>query len=161
MATKWTQLGEKLKDGRVALNMEQQQVAAAIGVGRGAVRNIERGEVAKISPSIRQYARIVGWTEDSPERVLAGGEPLMRDSPAVEPGVRAVAPDLAMDVQESLRRGPLLQSRVVEVETPAGKVRATIVLRGEDGASPEEQLAALRAVIVDVSAEVPQGPPIE
>ncbi|MDX3507413.1 helix-turn-helix transcriptional regulator [Streptomyces caniscabiei] len=164
MATKWTRLGEKLKAARTVLDIEQQQIAVAVGVGRGAIGNIERGDIAKMTPTIREYARVVGWTDDSPERVLAGGEPVLRDADpeaAVGGQGRGAALDLAVDVQESLRQGPLLQSQVVEVKTPAGKVRATIVLRGEDGQSPEELLAALRAVRVQVSADETGNQPKE
>ncbi|WP_320784135.1 helix-turn-helix transcriptional regulator [Streptomyces sp. CRN 30] len=154
MASNLTRLGEKLRAARIAKGIEQQQVAASIGVGRGAIRNIEKGEVAKITPTIRHYARIVGWTDDSTDLVAAGGEPVMADAAAAPTTTESTGgSDLAVDVQESLRRGPLLQSRVVEVPTPAGKVRATIVLRGEEGLSAEELLAALRAVSVDVSSE--------
>ena len=164
MATKWTRLGEKLRTARTDLGIEQQQIAAVIGVGRGAVGNIERGDVARVTPTIREYARAVGWTDDSPERVLAGREPVLRDADSQDAGGadgNGTAMDLAVDVQESLRRGPLLQSQVVEVETPTGKVRATIVLRGEDGQSPEELLAALRSVRVQVSADETGNQPKE
>lgn len=159
MASNWTRLGEKLKAARIAADIEQQQVAASIGVGRGAIGNIEKGKIAKVTPTIRQYAELVGWTEDSPDVVAAGGDPVLRgakDAPAA-----VSVQDLALDVQESLRTGPLLQSRVVELETPAGKVRATIVVRGEDGQSPEEQLAALRSLKVQVSVEEPHAHPKE
>ena len=156
MATKWTQLGEKLRAARIDLGIEQQQIAVAVGVTRGAIGNIERGDVARLTPTIREYARAVGWTDDSPERVLAGGEPVLRDADleaVSSPQERSAGLDLAVDVQESLRKGPLLRSQVVEVETPTGKVRATIVLRGEEGQSAEDLLAALRAVTVHVSAD--------
>ncbi|GAQ64110.1 hypothetical protein SsS58_04500 [Streptomyces scabiei] len=164
MATKWTRLGEKLRAARTDLGIEQQQIAVAVGVTRGAVGNIERGDVARMTPTIREYARVVGWTDDSPERVLAGREPVLRDAERQDVGSAeggAVATDLAVDVQESLRRGPLLQSQVVEVKTPAGKVVATIVLRGEEGQSPEELLAALRSVTVQVSADETGNQPKE
>lgn len=163
MATKWTRLGEKLKAARVELGIEQQAIAAAIGVQRGAIRNIEQGAIAKITPTILAYARIVGWAPGSPERVLAGEEPVHEGErgPASAPadGRPSPALDLAVDVQESLTQGPLLKSQVVEVETPAGRVRATIVLRGEEGASPEDLLASLRAVSVRVSTEESEDPP--
>lgn len=165
MPTKWTRLGEKLKAARVELGIEQQAIAAAIGVKRGAIHNIDRGAIAKITPTIREYARIVGWAPDSPERVLAGGGPVREGerkpaSPAAD-SRPSPALDLAVDVQESLTQGPLLKSQVVEVETPAGRVRATIVLRGEEGASPEDLLASLRAVSVRVSTEESGDPPKE
>lgn len=166
MATKWTRLGQKLRAARTAAGIEQQQIAAGIGVKRGAVWNVEQGKIVKITPTVRKYAHLVGWTDDSPERVLAGGEPVLRgdsrqSEPIDEAKGRALAHDLAVDVQESLRRGPLLKSQVVQVDTPSGKVLATIVLRGQDGMSPEDLLASLRAVTVRVAVEGDQDSPKE
>src|SRR5437868_6874544 len=77
MASDWARLGEKLKTSRIARDMEQQQVAAAIGVKRGAVRNIEQGNIAKVTPTVRAYATHVGWADGSVEQVLAGGDPVL------------------------------------------------------------------------------------
>jgi DNA-binding XRE family transcriptional regulator len=157
MAREWARLGERLKAGRIARDMEQQEVASQIGVKRGAVRNIEVGQVAKVTMTIRAYARLIGWTDDSVERVLDGGEPTLQESAAGQGEERAAgsepASDLSLEVQESLRRGPLLRSLVKEVKTPTGRVRATIVIRGEDGQSPEELLEALRSLDIEISAE--------
>lgn len=159
MARDWARLGETLKAGRIARGMEQQEVATAIGVKRGAIRNIEIGNVAKVTTTIKSYARLIGWADGAVEQVLDGGEPTMAnpqpDSPVAEgAGAGSAAPsDLSLRVQESLRQGPLLESRVEEVSTPAGRVRATIVIRGEDGQSKEELLAALRALTIEISAE--------
>ncbi|WP_328439312.1 helix-turn-helix domain-containing protein [Streptomyces sp. NBC_00444] len=159
MARDWAHLGEKLRDGRIARGKEQQEVAAEIGVKRGAVRNIEIGNVSKVTPTIRSYAKLVGWSDRSVEEVLDGGEPTMTDAESARAqgetgsGEQLSTSDLSLEVQESLRRGPLLQSRVQEVTTPAGRVRATIVLRGEDGLSQEELLAALRALTIEISAD--------
>ncbi|MFE6408474.1 helix-turn-helix transcriptional regulator [Streptomyces sp. NPDC057837] len=157
MAREWARLGERLKAGRIARGMEQQEVASQIGVKRGAVRNIEVGKVAKVTMTIRAYARLIDWTDDSVERVLDGGEPTLREPASAQDGERTAgsepASDLSLEVQESLRRGPLLRSLVKEVKTPTGRVRATIVIRGEDGQSPEELLEALRSLDIEISAE--------
>jgi DNA-binding XRE family transcriptional regulator len=157
MAREWTRLGEKLKAGRIERGMEQQEVASAIGVKRGAVRNIEVGQVAKITMTIRAYARLIGWTDDSVERVLDGGEPTVQESaPTRDSGQAAggesAKSDLSLEVQESLRSGPLLKALVEEVKTPTGRVRATIVIRGEDGQTPEQLLEALRSLDIEISA---------
>lgn len=160
----WTRLGERLRAGRQARGMEQQEVAEALGVKRGALWNIESGKIAKVTRTVRLYAQLVGWTDDSPELVLAGGEPLLADrvsdaAPKPPPRAPLDADDLSLSVKTALKEGPLLDSRVVRVRTPAGEVTATIVARGEDGMSPEEQLEALKAwqalgpVVVDAEPE--------
>ncbi|MFE3855231.1 helix-turn-helix domain-containing protein [Streptomyces griseorubiginosus] len=151
MASDWARLGEKLKSSRIARGMEQQQVAAAIGVKRGAVRNIEQGNIAKLTPTVRAYGALVGWTDGSVEAVLAGGDPTLAEGGAAR--TDGATSDLSLHVQESLRRGPLLESRVQEVTTPAGRVLATIVLRGDEGLTPEELLEALRSVKIEISTD--------
>ncbi|GAA2948919.1 hypothetical protein GCM10010518_39730 [Kitasatospora cinereorecta] len=158
MTRNWPRLGEALKTARCERGIEQQDVAETIGVKRGALHNIERGAIARVTPTVLAYARLVGWTDKSVDLVLAGGDPALRDDEkpsVVDPGMLPEAPasDLSVLVQQALREGPLLDSRVAEVTTPSGKVRATIVIRGEDGTPPEDLLAALRSLKIDVTTE--------
>lgn len=175
MTSKWARLGEKLRTARVAHQIGVQQAADAIGIKRGALWNIERGEIARVTPTIRAYAQLLGWSEESIEAVLAGGEPTGRadgdrldrpetdhdclpgsdDNPQdAEPGVgRQMPSDLSVRIQRALGDGPLLDARVAEVVTPTGLVKATIVIRGESGISSEDLLAALESLTVDVRTE--------
>lgn len=152
MEKDWARLGRKLADARGART--QQQIADELGVGRTTIQKIERGQVyKKVQFTHREYARLVGWTQDSPELVLAGGEPRFReqrdgDTPAsreADGGTGEAPPDLSVEVREALGAGPLLKSEVVTVETPHGQVRATIVVRGEPDRSPDELRQALLA----------------
>jgi hypothetical protein len=99
----------------------------------------------------------MGWTEDSVDRVLDGGDPVLREDhpPAQADGTEpdAEPSDLSMRVRQALKDGPLIDSRVTEVTTPSGRVKATIVVRGEEGASQAELLALLRALRIDVTIE--------
>ncbi|MFD3608966.1 helix-turn-helix transcriptional regulator [Streptomyces atroolivaceus] len=162
MTRDWARLGELLRAARTERGMEQQDVAESIGVKRGALHNIEHGKIARVGTTVLAYARLVGWTDGSAEAVLRGGDPVLRDvepsapkaEAATEPAAPEPAPsDLSVLVQQALREGPLLDSRVAEVTTPGGRVRATIVIRGEDGTSPEGLLAALRSLKIDVSTD--------
>lgn len=158
MTRDWARLGSMLKNAaRVERGMEQQDVAEAIGVKRGALWNIEKGAIAKVTPTVMAYARLVGWADESVEAVLNGGDPVRCDpeptAPSSEKAPEPAASDLSVLVQQALREGPLLESRVAEVNTPSGKVRATIVIRGEDGTPPEDLLAALRSLKIDVTTE--------
>lgn len=155
MTGDWARLGTALKAARVLRGLEQRQVAATLGKGRGAIRNIENGDIKSITPTVVAYARLVGWTTDSVERVLGGGEPVMRearqsDSQAAEAISNATGPgptaptDLSLRVLQALADGPLIDSQVITVPTRSGgEVRAAIVVRGAPDASPEELQQAL------------------
>lgn len=147
----WARLGEKLKAARIARGMEQQDVAEKIGVKRGALHNIEKGNIGKVTSTVLAYARLVGWTDQSVDLVLGGGD--AADQSTGTETVRELPADLSVHVQQSLREGPLIDARVAEVTTPSGRVKATIVIRGESGTSDENLLAALRALKIDVTID--------
>lgn len=163
MDNKWARLGQALKTARAELQMEQKDVAAQIGVQRGALYNVESGAATRITPTIRAYARAVGWTDDSVDRVLEGRPPVRvaqdaqhraRPLPPPKPTKSpepAESSDLSIRVQQALREGPLIDSRVTEVTTSSGRVKATIVVRGEEGAPEEQLLAALRELKINVT----------
>jgi DNA-binding XRE family transcriptional regulator len=157
MDRSWTRLGQKLKAARAELGMEQKDAAAQIGVKRGALHNVESGVIRKVTPTVLAYARLVGWQDGSVELVLDGGDPVVANSepPAVAtPELStAEASDLSVRVQQALKEGPLIDSRVTEVVTPSGRVKATIVVRGEEGTPVEQLLDVLRTLRIDVSIE--------
>ena len=143
----WVRLGRALAAARG--QRSQPWVVRELGISLATVQNIEGGKIyKKVLANHREYARLVGWTDDSVDRVLAGGDPVMRGSerPSDEAPTGPVsAPDLSLDVRNALQEGPLLDSRVLTVHTPGGELRATIVVRGEPDATPEELHQALLA----------------
>lgn len=151
MTRDWARLGEKLRAARIARGMEQQDAAEKIGVKRGALRNIEKGEIRKVTPTVLAYARLVRWTPESIELVLEGGDPIEQVT-SIESAPEPLS-DLSVRVQQSLREGPLLDARVAEVTTPSGRVRATIVVRGEVGMPLDDLMAALESLKIDVSID--------
>lgn len=149
MERDWARLGTALAAARDQAGLTQADVARRLGVGKSTIQSIERGVTrAKPTPSIRVYAQLVGWTEGSVEQVLAGGEPVTGDSNVEQlptAAVEAGPEDLSLHVIQALRDGPLLDSQVLHVHTPGGEITATIVVRGETDATPEELHAALLA----------------
>ncbi|MCX5112170.1 helix-turn-helix domain-containing protein [Streptomyces sp. NBC_00378] len=143
----WVRLGEAFKAARATHEprLTQDDVQRALDVSRATVQNIERGKAfGRVTPTHRAYARLVGWTDDSVEQVLAGGEPTRTadsESATSEPG--APVPDgLPLRVAEELASGPLLDTMVIRL--PGGG-QAVVVARGKEGGSPEEIQAALEA----------------
>jgi len=149
----WAALGEALKAARVARRpkVRQEDVAAALNISRATVQNIERGQkFKKVGSTIRAYAQLLGWTPESPERVLAGGEPELlprsADAGAVAAStVRVPAVEgLPMAVQDELdREGALVDTVVI----PLGDgTNMLVIVKGESkDPTPAERQRHLEA----------------
>ncbi|MGW1440318.1 helix-turn-helix transcriptional regulator [Streptomyces griseus] len=142
----WVRLGEAFKQARATHEpkLTQDDVQRALDVSRATVQNIERGkEFSRITPTHRAYARLVGWTDDSVDQVLAGGAPLIAAEGEAVPEQRAPVPDgLPLRIAEELATGQLLDTMVIRL--PGGG-QAVVVARGKEGGTPEEIQAALEA----------------
>ncbi|WP_327436115.1 helix-turn-helix domain-containing protein [Streptomyces sp. NBC_01201] len=143
----WVRLGDRFKAARATHEpkLTQEDVQRALDVSRATVQNIERGKpFSRPSPSHRAYARLVGWTDDSVDQVLAGGEPTrVTDADPAPIEQSAPVPDgLPLRIAEELATGQLLDTMVIRL--PGGG-QAVVVARGKEGGSPEEIQAALEA----------------
>lgn len=121
----WDRLGAALQAARLAMAPEltQDELAVELGVGRSTIQNIERGQAfKKATPTIRAFARRVGWTDDSVDRVLAGGDPQLADR-TQEPTVRQPS------------AGPALPARIEHELTQEGELVDTVVIPLGDGGS--------------------------
>ncbi|MFI2349767.1 helix-turn-helix domain-containing protein [Streptomyces sp. NPDC019443] len=121
----WDRLGAALQAARqeMAPKLTQDELAVELGVGRSVIQNIERGQAfKKPTPTIRNFARRVGWTDDSVDRVLAGGDPQLTD------GVQESA-------AQQLPAGPALPTRIEHELKSEGELVDTVVIPLGDGAS--------------------------
>lgn len=142
MSGDWARLGSELAAARKQRGLSQVAMAERIGVKRSAVQAIERGVSKRVTTTMRQYARTVGWDDGSIDAVLAGGEPTTAEQP---PGSEpAAAPALPLRVVEELGEGPLLDTTVLDL--PGTRSRMVLVVMGPPpDASPEEIRRDLRA----------------
>ncbi|MFE6284406.1 helix-turn-helix domain-containing protein [Streptomyces sp. NPDC057877] len=136
----FARLGEQLKAARLARRprVSQTDVAAALEVGRSTIQKMESAAVAQVTRStVHAYARWLGWTDDSVDRVLAGGEPAMADG-----GKQALRPvpalGLTPDVEYELRSGRVLGSQVFNLGPDEEDGQIIVVLQGKKDATPEE-----------------------
>ncbi|WP_328860925.1 helix-turn-helix transcriptional regulator [Streptomyces sp. NBC_00306] len=145
----WERLGRSFAKAREAADLTQVDVAERIGVTRTPIQAIERGRAfKKVTGTMRSYARVLCWTDDSIDRVLAGGEP----APAAAAGEDGDAtsrpvsvPGLPLAILDQLQgEGQLIDATVIPLPSRAG-ASMTIVVRGEPDASPEEIRDALLA----------------
>ncbi|MBT2477579.1 helix-turn-helix transcriptional regulator [Streptomyces sp. ISL-94] len=141
MSMDWDRLGKALQAARLDEGITQEDLADVLGVGRSTIQMIEVGHSYKRpTPTVRAFARRVGWTEDSVDRVLEGGAPRKRAvvveqaSPVVEPStVDSRLPLVIVDELEG--DDPLLDATVIPLGDDA---RMVIIVKGSPDASPEE-----------------------
>lgn len=142
MERDWARLGAALQAARKARGTNQIDLGERIGISRSAIQNIERGNVKKITPSLRAYATEVGWARGSLEAVLDGGEPELVAPPEPDPPSGDRAADLPLRIVRELGEGDLLDSTVIPL-SDEGDGRMVIVVRGKPEASPEQIKQAL------------------
>jgi DNA-binding XRE family transcriptional regulator len=131
-------LGEALQSAREGRRpkLTQPEAARLLGVGRSTVQNIERGAFTKINRTVREYAKLLGWPEDAPDRVAAGG-PI--EAPAADPEPTAGEPlPLPPAVEYELRTNETLDSTVISLGPDEDDGHVIVVLQGRKGATPEE-----------------------
>jgi len=144
----WQRLGQALKatrskvrDPQTGAKLTQEQAAAELGLSRSVIQNIERGVgFDKPTPTIRQYARRLGWDEDSVDCVLAGGDYTLApdDNPAAAP-----LAGLPVRIQHELEQdGEIVDTAVIQL--PGGGT-AVVVVKNPPGATPEQRKQNLEA----------------
>jgi transcriptional regulator with XRE-family HTH domain len=72
----WKRVGVRVRSRREELGLTQERFAAQASVGTATVRLIESaGRETYNRSTIVNVARALGWTPDSIDRILKGGEP--------------------------------------------------------------------------------------
>ncbi|WP_043469036.1 helix-turn-helix domain-containing protein [Kitasatospora sp. MBT66] len=160
MERDWARLGSLLRAGRQAGGSTQDELGALIGVTRNALATIEKGEARRVTSTIRSYAREVGWAEGSVERVLAGGEPVLREpgdepeppssqqdpgrGPAAVDAARAIADALVarlpQRVLQELADGHVIDTDVLDLRPDGSVALMTLVLERSEDLPPAAQV---------------------
>jgi transcriptional regulator with XRE-family HTH domain len=144
MERDWERLGRAFAKARIAAGLTQEQAAERLHLSRTPIQAIERGKqpngktFTKVTQTMRSYARLVGWTEASPEQILDGQDP----EPATQP-VSASPSDAKANVptavDRELRTGRTLDHAVVHIGgTEDDDTRLIVVLQGADDMTEEE-----------------------
>lgn len=136
----YARLGKQLKAARLARRprVAQTDAAEALDVGRSTIQKMESDAVEHVtSTTVQAYARWLGWSADSVERVLAGGDPVMAED--VQHALSAV-PDIPLspDVEYELRSGRILGGQVFNLGPDENDGQIIVFLQGRKDASPEE-----------------------
>jgi len=140
----WERLGHAFAEARKSINLTQVEVAERLSVTRTPVQAIERGKqpngapFSKITGTMRAYARLLGWTEDSPARILRGEEPEPATQPVSQQSGDAGS-GLPPAVDRELRSGKTLDHAVVNLGgEDDDDTRLIVLLKGSEDLSEEE-----------------------
>jgi DNA-binding XRE family transcriptional regulator len=139
----WERLGHAFAEARKEAALTQVEVAQRLSVTRTPIQAIERGRqpnggpFTKVTATMRAYARLVGWTEDSPRRILAGEEPVAAPQGALERSAETKS-SLPPAIDLELRSGKTLDSTVVHLGSEDEDSRIIVVLKGAEDISDEE-----------------------
>lgn len=144
-ASDWERLGSAFAEARNVAGLTQVEAAEALGVTRTPIQAIERGRQSsgqpfiKVTGTMRAYAQLVGWTTDSPARILDGQEPEPATQPVSATPLAPSPPDLPPAVDRELRSGRTLDHAVVHLgENADDDTRLIVVLQGGDDMTEEE-----------------------
>jgi len=140
----WERLGRAFAEARDAAGLKQTEVAEQIGVSRTPIQAIERGRQSngtpftKVTGTMREYAQLVGWTKESPQRVLDGQPP--EQSPKTPAVVERSKSDLPAAIDRELRSGKYVDGAVIHLnpEDEDDDTRIIVVLKSDEDISDEE-----------------------
>lgn len=150
MDRNWARLGMLLAEARTAMGITQLDMAKRIGVSRGPMQAIERGDAKRTTPTIRAYAREVGWTPGSVDAVLGGGNPVQElnaepvpgdvpNNPNVEKS-QTYATGMPTRITLELSEGEILDAEVLDLSAPGSSGKLVLVAKvGASDASDEEK----------------------
>jgi transcriptional regulator with XRE-family HTH domain len=142
MIRDWARLGAALRAAREDLGIEQQELAGRIGVHRNGIGAIEAGRSKRVTPTIRAYAREVGWSDESVDAVLAGGNPEPRtEEAAAEASQHAFAKGMPMRIAQELSEGEVLDTEVLDLTAEnSDAVMIVVVKRGSLNSTDKDQM---------------------
>ncbi|MFI8531746.1 helix-turn-helix domain-containing protein [Streptomyces aquilus] len=146
-----TRLGQAIQAAREAKRprLTQPQAAAQLGVSRTTVQNIERGQFSKVTPTVREYARLVGMPDGAVDAIMAGrpvralhvvDEPDEQQEESAQLGELGLSPA----VEYELRQGQTLENMVIPLGPNESDGHLIVALQGGKDLSPE-QIARIAA----------------
>lgn len=154
MERDWKRLGRAFATARQEAGLTQEEVAGRLHVSRTPIQAIERGrqsngkDFLKITGTMRAYARLLRWTDNSIERVLDGDEPEQLPPPPVDPPTTPVEPDPDSDITPAidleLRTGRTLESNVLHIGPEEADGRVIVVVKGGEDITEEQVEELLR-----------------
>lgn len=150
MAKDWKRLADVVRDARKRHEppLRQEDLAERAQVSLGSIQTLERGTgYTRMPRAAYSVAHVLGWTTESIEAVLAGGDPTYREQPHSAPAPAATVPDYAarlpLAVRDALSAGELVDTEVLDLGSDDSGMRMIVVVTREQRSS--EDLEKMRA----------------
>lgn len=115
--------------------MTQDELAEAMNVGRSTVQKLEnpRTTYTKIQPIHREVAYQLGWTRESIEQVLAGGEPALRADEALSASAGAAAgmpSGTPQRIRRALASGEAIDTELIPIDEDSDSDLVMMIKQG-------------------------------
>ena len=141
MSREWARLARAIEAARDVMGLTQVGLAERADISESTVQNLESGVTRKRTPStLPKVEQALGWAPGSGLAILAGGEPTPINTPSATEDI----PGLPMRIVQALGEGRLLDTKILDLEDESG-ARMIVVVKGKQGATPEEIQRALDA----------------
>jgi len=153
MERQWDRLSRAIASARRGKGMTQDEMAAALEVGRATIQKMESGHVySKVQPVHRSAARVLGWSEKSVEQILSGGEPTLVEAGEALPApgrgseLDEVLNDLSEHVRMALLGGKVVDGDVIDLASDDPDSVAVLILKrgNRPNVTPEQMRDDLR-----------------
>ncbi|GAA3384355.1 helix-turn-helix transcriptional regulator [Streptomyces racemochromogenes] len=143
MSRDWEQLARAIEAARDAMGLTQVALAEAAGVSESTVQNLESGATRRRTPpSLAKVEQALGWAAGTGLAILTGAAGPADGAPIATEG--AAAAGLPLRIVQALGDGPLLDTKILDLEDDSG-ARMIVVVKGKQNATPEEIERALKA----------------
>jgi DNA-binding XRE family transcriptional regulator len=150
MAKDWKRLADAVRDARKRHDppLRQEDLAERAQVSLGSIQTLERGTgYTRMPRAAYSVAHALGWTTESIDAVLDGGDPTRRDQPGAAPTAPAGSTDYAarlpLAVRDALSAGELVDTEVLDLGPDDSGMRMIVVVtREERSAEDVEEMRA-------------------
>jgi DNA-binding XRE family transcriptional regulator len=149
MAQDWKRLADAVRDARKrhVPPLRQEDLAERAQVSLGSIQTLERGAgYTRMPRAAYSVAHVLGWTTESIDAVLSGGDPTLREQQdGAQPSVAAAdyAARLPLAVRDALSAGELVDTEVLDLGPDDSGMRMIVVVTREERSS--EDVERMRA----------------
>lgn len=139
MAKDWKRLADAVRDARKRHDppLRQEDLAERAQVSLGSIQTLERGAgYTRMPRAAYSVAHVLGWTTESIDAILAGGDPTYREQAETAAAPPSQAPDYAarlpLAVRDALSAGELVDTEVLDLGPDDSGMRMIVVVTREE-----------------------------
>lgn len=147
MDRNWKRLADAVRDARKRRDLRQEDLADLAKVSLGSIQTLERGTgYTRMPRAAFSVAHALGWTTESIDAVLDGGDPIdreRREASVAPPSGSDATARLPLAVRDALSAGELVDTEVLDLGPDDSGMRMIVVVTREERSS--EDVEKMRA----------------